>query len=111
MSYPESAQFPSLAQALSIDRSTPGVRVGVVHFVCFLPRARFDFEHLARANQPQNASRLQGFLASSLKTSPSTAVMSVSMKPGATALTVTPRPANSSAALRVKPITPALEAE
>ena len=34
----------------------------------------------------------------------------VSMWPGATALTVTPRAANSAALLRVRPITPALAA-
>ena len=36
--------------------------------------------------------------------------MSLSMKPGATAFTVTPRLANSAALLRVRPITPALAA-
>ena len=36
--------------------------------------------------------------------------MAVSMKPGATAFTVMPRLANSAAALRVRPITPALAA-
>ena len=40
----------------------------------------------------------------------SSAVMSLSMKPGATAFTVTPRAANSAALLRVRPITPALAA-
>ena len=38
------------------------------------------------------------------------AVMRVSMKPGATALTVMPRGARSGASLRVKPITPAFDA-
>ncbi len=43
--------------------------------------------------------------------SPNAAVISVAMNPGATALTVMFRPARYRATVRVKPITPAFEAE
>ncbi len=46
-----------------------------------------------------------------LMSSGSSSVMSVVMKPGATALQVTPRPASSRATALVKPIRPALLAE
>ena len=49
--------------------------------------------------------------AASRAASGSARVMSVSMKPGATALQRTPRPASSRAVVFVSPMTPALAAE